>query len=219
MGIRLQVEDDGEAAAVKAAAILATALTAAPPGPLSLALSGGSTPAPMFRALAARDDLRWGELGIWQVDERLGATAGDLNASAIEDSGLAARASAFHAMDVLAPDPGEAARTYAASLPVRFTAMHLGLGDDGHTASLVPGDPVAQLRSADVAVSDTYRGFRRLTLTAPVIESALLVVFLVIGASKREALSRLIAGDASIPAGALTLADAVVVADRDAAGA
>lgn len=208
MGIRLEVESDGEAAA----------LSAAPPGPVSLALSGGSTPAPMFRALAARDDLPWEGLGIWQVDERLGAPPSDMNSVTIEESGLVARSAGFHAMDVDASDPEEAAREYAATLPTRFTAIHLGLGDDGHTASLVPGDPVAGLRSVDVAVSATYRGFRRLTLTSPVIESAGLVVFLVLGGSKREALSRLMSGDTGIPAGALTLGDAVVVADRDAAG-
>ena len=173
---------------------------------------------PMFRALAAVDALRWSDLELWQVDERLGAAGEDRNATALAASGLVARAAAFHPMDVDATDPDEAARAYAAALPPRLAVVHLGLGDDGHTASLVPGDPVAAIRDRAVAVTVPYRGFRRLTLTAPVLEEADLAVFLVLGATKADAVARLLATDTSIPAGALRFRDAVVVADRSAAG-
>jgi 6-phosphogluconolactonase/glucosamine-6-phosphate isomerase/deaminase len=202
MGIRLEVAEDGDGAA----------------GRVHVALSGGTTPMPMFRALAALDAVRWSDLELWQVDERLGAAGPDRNAGALAASGLVARAAAFHPMDVEGADPEAAARAYAAMLPPRFTAIHLGLGDDGHTASLVPGDPVAATRDRAVAVTATYRGFRRLTLTAPVLEDAGLAVFLVLGAGKRDAIGRLLAGDASIPAGAIRYREAVVVADRAAAG-
>ena len=173
---------------------------------------------PMFRALAALDAVRWSDLELWQVDERLGAAGDDRNASAIAASGLVARAAAFHPMDVEDADPEAAARAYAAMLPPHFAAIHLGLGDDGHTASLVPGDPIAATRDRRVAVSAVYRGFRRLTLTAPVLEDAGLAVFLVLGAGKRDAVGRLLAADAAIPAGAIRYREAIVVADRAAAG-
>lgn len=172
----------------------------------------------MFRALAAREDVRWADLELWQVDERLAAAGQDRNATALAASGLVARAAAFHPMDAEASDPEAAARAYAAALPPRFAAVHLGLGEDGHTASLVPGDPTASARDRAVAVTAPYRGFRRLTLTAPVLEDAALAVFLVLGAGKADALGRLLASDASIPAGALRYRDAVVVADRVAVG-
>lgn len=218
MGIRLEVAEDGDGAAAIAAAILASAIAAAPPGRVHVALSGGTTPMPMFRALAGLDAVRWSDLELWQVDERLGAAGEDRNASALAASGLVARAAAFHPMDVEDADPETAARAYAAMLPSRFAAIHLGLGDDGHTASLVPGDAVAATRDRAVAVTGVYRGFRRLTLTAPVLEEAELAVLLVLGSAKRDALGRLLAGDASIPAGAIRYRDAVVVADRAATG-
>lgn len=214
--VRIEVAEDAGAAAARAAGIIADAIAAAAPGPFTLAVSGGSTPGTMFRILAAGDDLPWDGVGIWQVDERLAPPGPDRNAAFL-DSDLPGRV-AFHPMDVDAPDPDAAAVAYAAGLPERFDLVHLGLGADGHTASLVPGDPTAVVRDRDVVVTAPYRGYRRMTITAPVIERAALVLFLVTGADKRGALALLRAGDPSIPAGALRLAEAVVVADREAAG-
>lgn len=214
--MRVEVAEDAGAAAARAAVIVADAIAAAAPGPFSLAVSGGSTPGAMFRLLAARDDVPWGGVGVWQVDERFAPPGPDRNAAFL-DSGLPGKV-AFHAMDVDATDADAAAAAYARGLPERFDLVHLGLGADGHTASLVPGDPTAAVRDRDVVVTAPYRGYRRMTITAPVIERAGLVLFLVTGADKRGALELLRAGDPSIPAGALRLAGAVVVADRDAAG-
>lgn len=215
--LRIEVGEDAGAAAAIAARVVADAIAAAAPRRFALAVSGGSTPGEMFRLLAARDDVAWPLVDLFEVDERIAPPGPDRNA-ALLDSGLPERV-AFHPIDVDADDHEAAAEAYAASLPGRFDLVHLGLGADGHTASLVPGDPTATVRDRDVVVTATYRGHRRITITAPVIERAALALFLVTGADKRGALELLLAGDPSIPAGALRLGDAVVVADRAAAGA
>jgi 6-phosphogluconolactonase len=173
----------------------------------TIALSGGSTPWRVFARLADAP-LPWERIDVFQVDERI-APAGDparnltqLRATLLDH--VSARA---HPMPVDAVDPEDlegllaASDAYAQDLPEVFDVIHLGLGDDGHTASLVPGDPVLDERDRLVAVTAPYRGHHRMTLTLPVLDRARCVVWIVTGDDKAEALARLLAADPSIPAG------------------
>jgi len=225
------VVDDPEAVARAAADRLAGWIRAAVEGRgrCVLALSGGSTPWPTLRKLASRD-LPWSRVRVVQVDERL-APAGspDRNLRAlrrilVEEGPLAAPL--LHPMPVDAAErhgPATAARRYARELqqlaghPPRLDVVHLGLGDDGHTASLVPGDPALREEDADVAVTDDYGGHRRMTLTFPALNRARRILWLVTGADKADAVSRLRRGDAEIPASRVGRARALLVCDRAAA--
>jgi 6-phosphogluconolactonase len=126
---------------------------------------------------------------------------------------------ALRPMPVTQRDLEAAAHEYETSLPERFDLIHLGLGPDGHTASLVPGDSVLEVSDRRVAVTGgEYQGHRRMTLTYPAIDSARQVLWLVTGAEKREPLAKLLAGDPSIPAGRVRNEEMIVVADEAAAG-
>ncbi len=133
------------------------------------------------------------------------------------------RADQIHGMPVEDPDLERAAQRYAATLqqlagtPPVLDLVHLGLGPDGHTASLVPGDPVLRINDKDVAVTGSYQGHRRMTLTYPVINRARSILWLVTGGEKAPVLPRLLAGDQSIPGGRVAQQHALVIADRTAA--
>lgn len=229
-GPRIERRDDAAAAASAAAEHIAGAArrAVASRGVFTLALSGGSTPARMLAALAGMR-LPWDRVQIFQVDERV-APAGDpaRNVNAVREALLAPGVlpeGNLHPMPVADGDLTAAADRYAAALavaagvPPRLDLVHLGLGDDGHTASLVPGDAAAQLRDRDVAVTGEYRGHRRMTLTFPALDRAGERLWLVAGAGKATMLARLAAGDRSIPAGRVTGQGAVVFCDRAAAAA
>lgn len=170
-------------------------------------------------ALLDPDALAGDAVSIFQVDERV-APDGDpeRNLSQLEAELPAAAVERLHPMPVLDPDLDAAAARYAAELPASLDLVHLGLGPDGHTASLVPGDPVLEVRDRRVApTAGEYQGRRRMTLTYPALETARRVLWLVTGSDKRDALAKLLAGDESIPAGRVVGASTVVICDRLAA--
>jgi 6-phosphogluconolactonase len=228
MLMKIEVLPDADAVAREAAAIIAeqarTAMNAR--GKFVLAVSGGRTPWLMLRALAS-EKVPWGELHIVQVDERV-APAGhaDRNLTHLRESLLhrvALRQEAVHPMPVESPDLDRAAESYAQTLieiagtPPVIDLVHLGLGPDGHTASLVPGDPVLNITDIDVALTDVYQGRRRMTLTYPAINRARRILWLVTGSDKAGPLLRLHNADRSIPAGRVRQDNALVLADREAA--
>jgi 6-phosphogluconolactonase len=211
------VRPSPEEAAQATARLVADAARAAiaTRGRCEVAVSGGSTPMRMLAALGQLQ-IAWEHVVIHQVDERV-APAGDpaRNVTSL----LAALPARAHVrpMPVESADLDTAALEYAAGLPARFDVIHLGIGDDGHTASLVPGDAVLDVADRDVAITGTYRGHRRMTLTLPVLDRARRVLWLATGADKRGPLALLRAGDPSIPASRVRALDQVVVCDAAAA--
>ncbi|HET8525842.1 MAG TPA: 6-phosphogluconolactonase [Actinomycetota bacterium] len=184
-------------------------------GRFTFAVSGGHTPWAMFRALGG-EDLPWGAIGIWQVDERV-APDGDPDRNLTSLVQALPEAVELHPMPVAEDDLEAAAERYEASLPEAFDLVHLGMGADGHTASLVPGDPVVGMTDRGVALTREYRGRRRMTLTYPVLDRARRVLWLITGEDKAAMLPRLLAGDPSIPAGRVSAEEQLVLADRAAA--
>jgi 6-phosphogluconolactonase len=188
--------------------------------PRSLALAGGSTPRPVYERLAAAA-LPWSEIDVWFGDERcVPPDDPDSNYRMAHEALLAHVAARVHRMpgetcDALAYER-ELTRVYGDGVP-RLDLALLGLGDDGHTASLFPGDPALEER--DRLVAHVQRAdHARLTLTLPVLSAASVAIFLVAGERKREPLRRLLAGDRAIPAACVDAARVVVFADRAAAG-
>jgi 6-phosphogluconolactonase len=184
-------------------------------GRFRFAVSGGRTPWTMFEKLA-RVDIAWSEVVIYQVDERI-APVGDAtrNLTNLERS-LGTCRPTIVAMPVNDDDLDEAAATYARQLPERFDLVHLGLGPDGHTASLIPGDPVLEVRDRLVVVTGVYQGEQRMTLTYGALERADQLLWLVTGNDKSSALAALLRGDTSIPAGAVAAPSSLVMADEAA---
>ncbi len=225
----IRILDDAPAVARAAACFLVEAggRAIAARGRFSLALSGGSTPWRMLRHLEP-EDLPWERVDIFQVDERVAPAGSDERNLTHLESSLVDRVpippTRVNAMPVEAEDLERAASDYAARLaartgePATLDVVHLGVGDDGHTASLVPGDPVLDVTGADVALAVApYQGRRRMTLTLPALNRARTVLWLLTGAGKARMLRRLRDGDAGIPAGRVARRHAVVFTDRDAA--
>jgi 6-phosphogluconolactonase len=226
--MKLEVHADDHSVAQRAAAFIAAEARAAvrARGLFTLAVSGGRTPWQMLRELA-REDLPWPSLHLFQVDERCApAGSAERNLTHIRDSLFADAplpTANMHAMPVAAADLQAAAQQYAlvlreiAGTPPVLDLVHLGLGADGHTASLVPGDDALQVTDADVVLSAAYQGRRRLSLSYPTLNRARCVLWLVTGSEKRDMLARLRAADLSIPAGRVEQSRAMVLADRAAA--
>jgi len=185
-------------------------------GRFTFAVSGGRTPWAMFAALA-HENMPWADVELFQVDERVAPEGDpDRNLTHLRDS-IGNAPARVHPMPVDDEDLEAAAAAYATVLPQRFDLVHLGLGPDGHTASLVPGDPVLQVTDALVAVTQPYQGHRRMTLTYPALTRADQLLWLVTGADKRDPLTKLLAGDQSIPAGRVLATRSLVLADEAAA--
>jgi 6-phosphogluconolactonase len=226
---RLEVQADAAAAAARAAKLIAAQLREdlGERGRATLAVSGGRTPERMLELLA-REELAWDRIDVFQVDERV-APAGHADRNALQlrrtfAGRLAALPERFHFMPVESPSLSAGAAEYARELaaaagdPPTLDVVHLGLGTDGHVASLFPGSALLDETRAPVAVTpDVHAGRRRMTLTLPVLARARLVVLLVTGADKREALARLTANDRRLVASRLRPAHTAIVADLEAA--
>jgi beta-phosphoglucomutase len=210
----LVTEPDAVQLAVKAAGFVADRIRSAVAahGAFTCAVSGGQTPWLMLTELV-KHYLPWSSVEIYQVDERVAAD-GDpgRNLTHLRQI-LGSRPVTLIPMPVTDPDLEAAAAVYASRLPDRFDLVHLGLGADGHTASLVPGDPVLEVTDWLVAVTGPYQGRRRMTLTYPALARADEIMWLVTGAGKHEALDRLLAGDRSIPAARVQARRSVIFAD------
>jgi len=227
--MKIEIFPDADAVAQKGAEIIAAEARAAVKarGRFIVAVSGGHTPWQMLRALV-NEDVPWEGVNVVQVDERV-APAGDsdrnlthLYESLLEHAPL--RPEQIYAMPVEEPELESAAERYAETLkkiagsPPVLDLVHLGLGPDGHTASLVPEDPVLNVTDSDVALTGVYQGRRRMTLTYPMLNRSRRVLWLVTGNDKVDALARLREGDVSIPAGRIQRDNALVLADQAAAG-
>jgi len=227
--MQIEIHSDAGAVALAGAKLIAKEArdAVATRGKFVMAVSGGKTPWVMLRHLA-QQDVPWKDVHVFQVDERV-APEGDpdrnlthLRESLLEHAPL--RPDQIHAMPVGASNLESACVQYAQALaeiagsPPVLDLVHLGLGPDGHTASLVPGDAVLNVTNTDVALTGIYQGRRRMTLTYPVISRSGRVLWVITGAEKAGMLTRLQAGDVSIPAGRLSGDRAVVLADRAAAG-
>ena len=227
--MKIEVYTDADAVALAAAKLIAKEArdAVAIRGRFVMAVSGGKTPWVMLSDLA-QEDVPWKGVHVVQVDERVTPEGDpDRNLAHLRESLLAhapLRPDQIHAMPVEAANVETACVRYARTLdeiagsPPVLDLVHLGLGPDGHTASLVPGDPVLDVKDADVALTGIYQNRRRMTLTYPIINRSRLVLWLVTGSEKAPMLPRLLAGDMSIPAGRVRADNAVVLADRVAAG-
>jgi 6-phosphogluconolactonase len=227
--VKIEVLENADAVAAAAAAAIAEDVrqAVAVRGRILMAVSGGHTPWAMLKELANLD-VPWKEVHVFQVDERI-APDGDpdrnlthLRASLLENAPLPPQQ--IHAMPVEMANLTAAAKLYAktleslAGMPPVLDLAHLGLGPDGHTASLIPGDPVLDVTDADVGLTGVYQGRRRMTLTYPVLNRSRRILWLVTGADKATMFPRLCNGDSTIPAGRISQVQALLLADKAAAG-
>jgi len=226
--MEIEVFADADSVAREAAKLIAAEARAAVAarGTFVMAVSGGHTPWIMLRNLA-QEDMPWNAVHVVQVDERV-APEGDpdrnlthLRESLLQHAPL--RPERIYPMPVDSANLETACVGYVRTLkeiagsPPVLDLVHLGLGPDGHTASLVPGDPVLNVKDTDVALAGPYQGRQRMTLTYPIIDRSRLVAWLVTGSEKAGMLARLLNGDTSIPAGRVLAENVIVLADRAAA--
>jgi len=226
--MEIEVLDDAESVAQRAARFIADAARDAitTRGLFVMAVSGGHTPWVMLRDLGSMD-IPWWAVHILQVDERVAPEGDpDRNLTHLRESLMSAGRmppGQVYPMPVESPDLDSAAEFYTQTLgkiagtPPVLDLVHLGLGPDGHTASLVPGDSVLEVQDADVALTGPYQGRRRMTLTYPILNRARRILWVVTGADKASMVNRLLDGDQSIPAGRIRRDRAVLLADSAAA--
>ena len=227
--MNVEIFPDEASLAKRAASVIAAAArdAVAARGRFVMAVSGGKSPWVMLAELA-NEDVPWLNVHVFQIDERI-APAGDpdrnyvhLRDSLLQHAPIPPQQ--IYAMPVENPDSQAAARQYAQTLesvagkPPVLDLAHLGLGPDGHTASLIPGDPVLNVTDRDIAITGVYQGRNRMTMTYPVINRARKIMWLVSGKDKVDAFTKLKAGDPSIPGGRISREQALLLADKDAAG-
>jgi 6-phosphogluconolactonase len=223
MAIELEVCADEKAAGRRAAELIAAAGAEAEAerNIFSFAMSGGRSPWGMLAILGEEESMPWDKTELFQVDERIASPGSeDRNLTHMVLGLSMEHQSTLRPMPVTQRDLEAAAREYESSLPERLDCVHLGLGPDGHTASLVPGDPVLEVSDRRVALTETaYQGHYRMTLTYPALAEARQIIWLVTGPKKVEPLRRLLEGDTSIPASRVENERMTVVADEAAAPA
>jgi 6-phosphogluconolactonase len=220
--VNLEVLADGEAAARRGAELIGRAADEAVKarGSFSVALSGGRAPWRMVELLGDQP-IEWDDTEVFQVDERIAPEGDpDRNLTELVRHAPATALGRLRPMPVTQEDLEAACQRYADEVPTEIDLVHLGLGPDGHTASLVPGDPVLEVTDARVALTGgPYQDRRRMTLTYPALAAARRILWLITGEDKREPLAKLLAGDPSIPAGRVEVRDAIVLCDKAAAPA
>jgi 6-phosphogluconolactonase len=230
---QVEILDDPDALATRAASLIAGAITGCA-APFRLCLSGGSTPKAAYRLLARRNGLHWDCVEIFFGDERfVPPDHPDSNYRMVRETLLSGGNVRPRALLAMPTDgtPQSCAEAYEEELRQQYGAsnldpavplfdlMLLGLGPDGHTASLIPGQPVLEEKKRWVAPVPQGRDEARLTLTYPALQSSRRILFLVAGADKAEAVAKVRAGDATLPAGRLKpQGDVVWLLDRAAAG-
>jgi 6-phosphogluconolactonase len=228
-----EILDDPQALAARAADVIADVLRGCA-APFRLCLSGGSTPRAAYKLLSQRNDVTWDCTELFFGDERfVPHDNADSNYRMARESLLAGGTVHPRALLAMPTDgtPQSCADAYEEILRQQYGAslldpavplfdlMLLGLGPDGHTASLIPGQPVLKERTRWVAPVPQGRDEVRLTLTYPALESSKLTLFLVAGADKAQAVARVRSGDTALPAGALQPSGEVIwLLDRAAAG-
>jgi 6-phosphogluconolactonase len=222
MRIEREVFADDRDASRRAAEIIAAAgqEAVATRGEFTLALSGGKTPWGMVAVLGELEEMPWEKTRIYQVDERVAPPGDDArNLTHLVQMLSLPHQATLRPMPVTSRDLEAAAAEYEAELPERLDFVHLGLGPDGHTASLVPDDPVLEVTDRRVALTGgEYQGHRRMTLTYPELSKAGRILWLTFGEKACEPLARLLSGDTSIPAGRVENDSMVLVADEAAMG-
>jgi 6-phosphogluconolactonase len=226
--VKIQIFADTDVVAREAAKCIAAEARAAVAtrGRFIMAVSGGKTPWQMLRDLAD-EEVPWKNVHVVQVDERI-APAGDpdRNLTHLRESLLSHAPlppGQIYAMPVEEVDLEAATASYAKTLqqiagsPPILDLAHLGLGPDGHTASLVPNDPVLNITDQDVALTGIYQKRRRMTLTYPILNRSRKILWVATGAEKVGMIARLRDGDVTIPAGRIRQDNALLLADRPAA--
>ena len=227
--MEIETTSDFESCSRRAAELIVAAAERAvgERGRFTLALSGGRSPWRMLEILESLP-MPWADTRIFQVDERV-APDGDADRNhtrmeALLRGPMDEHGGELHPMPVTSADLDAAAEQYAATLagaagsPAVLDLVHLGLGEDGHTASLVPGDPVLAVADRDVALTGDYQGRRRMTFTYPLINRARARLFVATGAAKREMVARAVSHDPAIPAGWVVAGNTLMLADREAMG-
>ena len=222
----MEILPDRRALAAGAADLVAARLVeaAGARGRATLAVSGGGTPQAFFAELAGRE-LPWEAVHVFQVDERIAPPGhADRNLTGLQAALLdrvPIPAANVHPMPVEEPDIEAAAAAYGEEIRVVsgpdgvLDVVHLGVGDDGHTASWPPGDPVVDA-TADVAVVGPFNGRLRMTLTPPPVNRAAWIMWEIVGESKAPVVARLLAGDPALPASRVRRHNVTLLADAAA---